>query len=452
LARVGKGMGRTEEIKFGCVKFDDVHKHNQGWAAISGDKPFRINSTRDLDNSVIWLHNLGYDMTYQAGMENHAGLRRNNYLSEKNFPAPSKDKVSVLDSDQSYNLCECLGAHPTDAAQQVSRMANLFGRVMALAFHFGLTSAPFGQLQQGFRDLAFSYDPVLPDEVVDAIEISTVHFISAERDSKSDWTQRMVLSLPKVEHGIQCAKVLMPSNQWRMIKPPVRQTQEAISEWIASISPYALVECAIDSVSERAHKLFNYGSGRKVRRWMSGIELILVNQFAKVTIKKAYAPTDINEIDYVQAVLAQHNEIHELSLSMGLIWQNIWLGLGAKKAPPPHIRKSGRAVNPLAPFIKSIDRNACFLKALALQEDGIVVAGYGKGKIHILHNGDDEALAAACRRAGVIPPFLKLDLGEDVNIDKPMPMFQEIYIQGDCDQLESADQQIFDAIVASPRI
>jgi len=393
----------------------------------------------------VWLHNLDYDLTNLAGMKNHAGYRLNKYLSEDFLKNHSKKEGLIIENGASYEISHLLGSNPKDGSQQVMRMAAFFDRVMMIADHFGIHGAPEKQLINGIRELLFSYDPLLPQEICDAIESATSHHVSVEQETQyHNSFSKMVLSMPKVAHGINCANVCLPSGKWEEVRLP-RNTEGSIDEWISEANFYSLVQCSISNVSGDVHRLLNYGSGRKARRWMTGIELKLLNQFSNITIKKAYVPSKITEISALQPMLEHHAPIHELSLAMGFFWQNIWLGLCKQHSPPVYIKKDRLSTNTLTPFIKSLDRNSCFLAAMNLQAHGIVISGYGKGKIHILHDGDNDKLAEACREVRVIPPFLKTNARDDVGFE-PLSMFQEFYIQGDFEQLESADKQIVDLI------
>lgn len=436
-------MERTiKEAQYGCIVFDSTHKHEQGWAAISGKKAYRIPNTRQLKSDVIWLHNLDYEMTFAAGMENHAGLRRNDYLSEDFIKHRDSKKIAAGDAGTPCDIARSLDANPKEGSQQAMRMAAFFERVMTVTDHFGIDGAPAGALHWGVRELMFSYDSILPKHIVDAVVGATATYVTTERDPNptgEDGT-RMTLLMPRVDHGVHCSNVLLPAGEWREVALPLGN-EGAIDDWILSVGVYSLVEFTIKNVSEEAYRLLNFGSGRKTRRWVTGFELLLINKFADVTLKKAYVPSDIIAIDALQSMLEQHDPIHELSLAMGIFWQNIWTGLGYKRQPPPHIKKQQLAINPLTPFIRAIDRNACLMAAMILQGKGITISGYGKGKVHILHDGDNDRLAEACRSAKVIPPFLKTKDREDLGLT-PISMFQEIYIQGDYEQLDSADKQI----------
>ncbi len=426
-------MGRADDMKYGCVRFDNTREHRRGWAAIAGEKAYRIASTKDLRSDIIWLHNLGYEMTFEAGMERHAGLRRNDYLSERFIGEENKN---------GYDIAGLLNSH--DGAQQVERVAKLFDRVMMITDHFGVRGAPTPALHQGLHDLLLPSDQAFSKNIVEALDGATIEYVSAEQEIRyGDTYKKMTLTLPRVEHGIRCASVSLPEGDWSEIGIPNGRGQDAIDEWISNqVGVYTLVQCVLENTEEGWHRLINFGSGRTTRKWVTGIELMLLNRVSNITIKKAYAPASLSEIVQLEPIKEAHDPFHDLSVSIGIVWQNIWLGLAGKKDMLPHLRKNRSTINPLKPFVRSIDINQCLLAANNLQNMGVIVHSYGKGKIHIWHDGDDESLINACRVCNVIPPFLGASPQNNIESFTPVSMMQEIYIQGSYEELDKADKQI----------
>lgn len=437
-------MDELDRIQYGCVKFDDVRHHDTGWASIAGKPAFRIANTRDLSSDVVWLTNLDYEMSFQSGMGMHAGFRRSDYLSEYFLRTAKKEATFT---GELYDFSKILGSQSINGPELTERGAAIFDRVMALASHkLGIQDPPPYSLSRGIRDSMMGYDAILPQVIVDALEDATSSFVWVERDTAlSNADTWLTLSLPRVNHGTACANFPEPMGDWLPLQLP-NQNEDAIDDWACDLNGYFIAQFSIENMNEQAHRLVNFGSGRKTRRWTTGVELAVLNKVGRVTLKKAYRPSSVAPIESLLPLLESHNDMHELSLSTGLLWQNIWTGLCSKRQPPAHIRRNNPSINALAPFIRANDRNACFLAALALQKKGIQIISYGRGKITIQHNGDDERLAEILRKTQLIPSFLSTKQRNDIEIDTPIKMMQEIYMQGDFNRLNDADQQITDLI------
>ena len=436
-----------EHRLYGCVNFDDVRHHNAGWASIAGQTAYRIASTKDLQSDVSWLTNLDYDMSYKAGFAVHAGFRRSDYLSEYFIKADNKALVGQGFESARFDFSKMLDVDSNNGALLTQRSAVIFDRLMRLSNRWlNLQDLPLYTLANGFRERLIGHDAVLPGSIVTALTDATASFVWTERNDDSDKNnQLLTLILPRVTHGVKCATLQEPKGDWVPLSLPSTNEQD-IDEWVSNHNGYLVVQMAIDNMNEEANRLINFGSGRSARQWITGIELSELNKRGKVTLKKAYRPTTLEPLQALEPLLAMQDDVHDLSFSTGLFWQNIWTGLCAKKTPPAHILKTNKSINSLAPFIRATDRNACFLAALTLQKKGLQVVSYGKGRITISYDGNANRLAEHIRQTQLIPSFLNSVARQDVAIDTPIQMLQEIYLQGDFKRLNDADQQITESL------
>jgi len=440
-------MDQVGRPLYGCVKFDDVRHHTAGWASIAGKPSYRIAGTKDLPSNVSWLTNLDYEMSHKAGFGVHAGFRRSEYLSEYFFKVEkSVDKYSPIESP-CFDFAKMLDSGSASESLITERFATVFDRVMMLSEKLlGIQGLPTYSLASGFRSKITGHDAVLPNNIVAALENATASVIKAERNTESIETDNaMTLILPRVMHGVKCASVLEPKGKWVSLSLP-DNNEEAIDDWVCRYNGYFIVDMSINKMNEQAHRIINFGSGRDVRRWITGIELAVLNKIGSVTLVSAYRPTILEPLTTLSPLMEAHNDVHELSLSAGIFWQNIWMGLCAKKPPPPHILSTSKSINAIAPFIRATDRNECFLAALALQKHGISVIKYGRGQLTIQFDGDNDRLADALRATRLVPCFLKSRARNDISIDSPIRMMQEIYLQGDFERLNEADEQIMELL------
>jgi len=103
-------------MQFGSIIFDEEGDVGPGWASVEGEPGWRISGIGDLTKTdVIWLTNLNF----QA----HRNLSRDEFLRQDYLPVSMAQMAKEWGYDPKY----------LDAAEHVSLVATLFGRIMRIA-------------------------------------------------------------------------------------------------------------------------------------------------------------------------------------------------------------------------------------------------------------------------------------------------------------------------------
>lgn len=436
-------MAITNEY-FGCVRFDDPHNHDRGWAARAGERAFRIKGTEDLSSDTLWLTNLSYNLMYDAGFAEHARFRRGDFLSESFCKTPKSTSESRPTEFVAYDLVSLLGIHADDWKNQVEEVAALFDRVMRLTHRvLGPLDMSGNTLSNCMRQSLYGPDPILSEKIEAGLRESNVSFVRCENRPEmfSDNARVITLTLPRVRQGIALCRVPLPSGEWHEISKRDLPAPENVLAWATHFDYPILARLTVDHMEPAVNRLLNFGTGRATRRWAVTEEIQCIAQFARVQIHEAYWTESVTTIPRVDAALEMFEPIHELSLSVGLFLENLWRGLCSNLPPKVHIRRGRPVHNTVAPFIRALDRHYCLDAALRLQQMGFSVTSYGKGKVSIVTQMPNSSLAEALAQMDLIPPFLDVS-SDDIDLQSPFGLFKAFYVTGDRERLRLADEQI----------
>lgn len=433
-------MGNLSEIQYGVVIFDDQHVHQSGWACIAQGEPFRITGTQDLQSDVCWISNLDYQMMMQTGMSNHARFRRRDFF-----------RMDL------YRLGELLGARDDDDPEVARLVANLFRRVMRLHEHMDAAEdIPVLAFRNAFRPRYFGFNVQCSEAVTDAIRESIQYFTPVERSGLDyiDDYEKKWFYLPRIAHAQSLIDVDYPfSDQWHKIPGPRRQSAEGIKDWAERIGTPFLAQIRILKFDPRWNQLVNFGAMpafKGKRQWVTHHELELLLELADVEVAHALACEDLVRPSQRHGAIFYMTEAHEISTSAAVYCENAWTALGAQLLPRGgRARQSQRAepINPATPFVRALDRRACFHVALKLQELGIDVTGYGTGAVsaQVRKEMPADELTDIVRQADVLPTFShyeQLPPFPEGQSRRPVNLMQELLLTGSGEKLEFADERI----------
>lgn len=447
----------SETARYGCVRFEDPHQHNTGWASIDGEPAFRIKGTENLPSDVLFIINLNTGLMWKCGFNIHSRFRSSEYLSlrylNEEVSPDAKNKTST--TWMPYNITALLGIDEDDWPEQVRVMSILFGRIMRAADGLlGMKGTPCYSLDYGLRKHLLPDDPVLDRNLVQAIDNATVTYTQCEVEADVYYAdvRRFVVGLPRASHGLSVLNTIVPFGDWRLMeKRELPSSQQAVYDWVREQNGRLLAQIAVEDMDKNLNKIFNFGSGHERRRWVTSDELLWLSELATLRIKNAYICEDIISgkklvSDFLDKIKGREPYL-DLSISMSLLIENIWGGVSKPMGPPAHIIKDGKSANMLRPFYKATDLRLCLDAAITLQSLGVYVISYGKGKITFLTDKNDEEVARVCQQAGVIPPGMALTDTSFLDLTNPRDVLLGMTLKSEKKLLLDTDLTILDSLI-----
>lgn len=443
------------DIQYGCVRFEDPHQHNTGWASIGGEAPFRIKGTESLPSDVVFMVNLERNLMYQCGFKAHSRFRSSEYLSLRFVNRDISPNIKEKSETEwmPHSIMSSMGVKNDDWREQVRVMSIIFERVMFAGKQLiNLDSPPLYSVDYGVRKKIAPCDPILDRNVVKAIDEATVHFIQCEvsSDVYSSGIRRFTVSIPRVKHAMNIMNTVLPVGKWEFLEKksiPTRSSQ--VADWLTGLGGCVLAKVSITGVDTGLNKLINFGSGQTYRRWVTTDELIWLSELGDVNISQAYVCRDVGQlkvIDDIQKKLNKNKGIVDLSLSLGLFMESFWSGVAKDLAPPVHILKDQKSANMIRPFYKTRDLMFCLDAAVHLQSLGVHVLGYGKGNIQFLTDMNDHEIGKICSKVGVLPPTMDLINTDFLNLGNPNDILLGMILKNEKKMLLDTDIAILNNI------
>lgn len=401
--------------KTGCVLFDDPAMRTGGWVAVADEdgtvsEPYRIDGTGRLSSDVVWWTNLDWTQMSTAGLLSNARFRPESFL---------RIRMAAIFAEW--------GAGDADPDRKVVLGATLFWRIMMFVFlHYGFERIPIDFLKSGLRDV-WRRDPVLSPVLREALKDSLTEFTSCERTDASvaNSSRNCSFTIPRASlaRGIMATPV--PLGEWKVVPedkiPRNYAVDESIRKWLIEGGVPVLIQATVTDINPERNAIFGFGSGvrrraspggasyrfhsESNRSWMTLDEAIVLSSYAKVIVKKAIAadPEKMEKLENLAPgwPVKEEGPLEDLSWSYGLFLENIWV---ARAFPFP--REAETSVWQV--FYRSYDHVLCMQSAWMLHQHGIIVTGYGAGRIFAkIPNGmTDAEIAAIALAAGCVPDYL----------------------------------------------
>lgn len=387
------------ELKYGCAIFDDPCLHQTGWRACGEEAAARMSfeGTGTLASDTVWLTNLPYDVSAQSGLLQNYRFQKSDYLRE--------------------DITRLAARHGVAGGRETAEFgAKLFSRVLRLAsciLRFPSDYVPRYGLKYGIRENLLARDPVYERTVARIIEEAVSYNCNCERASFGRGeTKTVYFKAPPREHCLNILSIPLPRGEFAERKDvPRAKDRKAVVEWVRGLPP-GFFRVTASRFDEGFNRLINFGVSPLAsrRQWLSTPEVLWIASFADVVVHQALVAEDRFVPDEILALVKKLPEITDLSLSMGIFYENLWTGAATRL--PAQCRKPDQAsVNPFTPFLRAMDRILLFQKAHALALAGLDVTGYATGVIRVGITEDEDAstLYTAAKNGGLIPPFLELD-------------------------------------------
>jgi hypothetical protein len=460
------GDDEDAPIRFGCVIFDDPKEHSTGWRAVAEEPARRVSvaGTGSLSTDTVWIVNLGYMLSRETGLQENYRFCIDQYLREDICRMATRHGIP---------------SHPVirEPARLCEFAAKIFSRAMTLAPRLlGLGQGrflPALNMRSGFRQcFPPTRDAVYPQEVCDRIREATSYNCNVERD---EWVPREedVIAHFRIPPRIHAAEVLQGAfphgnvaEMNRSTLPGPDASREEVQAFLRECTRPAFFKVTCRDIDPHYNGLINFGdspagnaNGPK-RQWLCTPEVVFMASFCHVTIHQAFhAEGTVRlrpQLDFVASIPPRQAD---LSITVGVILENLWTGMTASSSENWRFRSGGGkgVVNTLAPFLRANDRVRLFEKALQWKDDGYDVCGYATGTLRVSIRGRDPMeVYRQCLKTGMIPPFLGIrpedvtDPGLKPRRNDPLSFMQYLYATNSLKKLLEVDARLVEELKRNP--
>lgn len=380
----------NKTTRFGCVMFDLQEDANgkvtpmpgEGWASIEGKKAVRIKSSGDLSNDVKWLTNLSQDILWKSGLVKQSKLKHSGYLRTELFQI-MKELGLVPPKTPVVAVCESL--------------SELFTKIMKLAIEFyGLSSFNQKDLSSEIRYNIFPEDKSISIHVDEALIRSYQDLVICEKPITKEKVTYISLKRPRYFHAKSILDTSIPHGlqDWDFYaEEDLPQTTEDKLDFLMKKGKPFIAKVAIQSFIDPSNinvdlsKLLNLGEAlgeggkTKERNWVCQPEILYLSKFANLEISAAFVAEGYQELGD-KTHLPYLGELSDFSYSLGLLAENVWIGLAARSINPQTRSKS--LVSPRACWLKAADRFMTLTSAMMLSSAGFIVSSYGYGGVTVI--------------------------------------------------------------------
>lgn len=363
---------------------------DNAWASISGGQARRVQSIHDLPSDVIWLTNLTYSNFFRAGLQRHPNFRNDGWLRTL-----FNQLVAELGVDASC----------TPADTTVSTISTIAQRTVSVAqTNYGVTpkskrlnedfATAMGIQRSAIPDMFYSHF----DSVASHPSVSVIHSTNYGAGLPTVTARRN-----RLIHAREVMATPVPTDTgWELKKITA---QERCDNWLESITTPFLVKCTVSNVKPMIAEVLSWGSGsRDVREWLTDIEWRVVRQHGEVSVS-AILINQNPAVTLPQARLLPSEPLSELSLTYGLIAEQIWTAITNKLTYKGDVSRHTAA----AAWLRAADRMIMFNYAQNLYGRGLNVMSYGVGNVVLRYpeNGLRRCLDIATD-IGLMPPANKM--------------------------------------------
>lgn len=380
----------NKTTRFGCVMFDlqedasgrRIPMPGEGWASIEGAKAVRIKSSGDLSNDVKWLTNLSQDLFWKSGLVKQSKLKASGYL-RTDIGQIMKELGLLPPKMPIVNICEAL--------------SEIFTKVMKMAIEFyGLTSFNQPTLALELKEQIVPTDKSISIHVDEALLRSYQDLVMCEKPLSKEKFLYVSLKKPRYYHAKSILETSIPSanGDWTFYAEEdlPQGTEEKLDflmrlekPFIAKITIHSFIDP--DNLNVDLSKILNLGEAigeggkPKDRNWVCQPEILYLSKFAHLDISAAFVADGYQTINQ-KSQLPYLGELSDFSYTLGLLSENVWIGLSARSVNPQTRSKS--MVSPRACWLKAADRFMTLTSVMMLSSAGFTVASYGYGGVTVM--------------------------------------------------------------------
>jgi hypothetical protein len=380
----------TFKVKFGCVMFDLQEDQDgkliplpgSGWGSIEGGSAFRIKNTGDLSNEVKWLSNLSQNVLWKSGAVKQPKLKHSSYLR----------------TDVGQIMKE-LGLTPPKVpiAEVCETLSEIFTKIMKLSIEFyGVKSFNQKELFSEIKLSILGDDRNISIHVDEALSRSYQDLVICEKPINTEKNLFVTLKRPRYYHAKTIMDTSIPfwNGNWEFFGPDVLpNTTEKKIEYLMKLERPFVAKISINSFNHSNNfnvdlsKLLDLGEAigeggkTKDRNWVCQPELLYLSKFASLNIDAAFVADGYQNISE-NITLPYLGELSDFSYSLGILAENVWIGLANRSVNPQTRTKT--LVSPRACWLKAADRFMTMTSAMMLSSAGFTVTSYGYGGVTIM--------------------------------------------------------------------
>lgn len=411
-AQLDKLFNETDKVKFGCVMFDlqenmegkMVPLPGSGWASIEGKKAFRISSTADLSAEVKWLTNISKEVFWKTGLVKQSKLKPSNYLRTE-VTQIMKEIGITIPMVSVVSVCEAL--------------SSLFAKIMKLGIeYYGIKDFIQKDLATEIKETLVKEDKSLSIYVDEALLRSYQDIVVCNHNKINKPVKYITLKRPRYFHANQVLETKIPNSEkdWSFVgaEDMPESTKDKLKFLMAMKKPF-LAKVEIKSFLETPNinldmaKLLNLGEAigeggkKKERNWVCQPEILYLSQFADIEISAAFVAKEYVDLND-NIGLPYLGELSDISYSLGILSECVWIGLSARSVNKKTSSKS--LVSPRACWLKSADRFWTLESAMKLSAAGFEVHTYGYGGVTVIIEDDKiSQLIDFAPHAGLVVPM-----------------------------------------------
>ncbi len=406
----------SANVKFGCIMFDLqddgegklVPMPGSGWASVEGSSAFRIKGTGDLSSEIKWLTNLSQHILWKTGAVKQPKLKHSSYLR----------------TDVGQIMKE-LGLTPpkTPIAEVCEVISELFNKIMRLAIEFyGIKSFNQKELYSEIKMAILGDDRNISIHVDEALSRAYQDLVICEKPIIKEKSSFITLKRPRYFHAKSIIETSIPfwNGDWNFVSSDMMpNTTEKKIEYLMKLDRPFVVKVSInnfnasDNFNVDLSKLLNLGEAigeggkAKERNWVCQPELLYLSKFASINIDAAFVADGFQSLEK-NISLPYLGELSDFSYSLGILSENLWIGLANRSVNPQTRTKT--LVSPRACWLKAADRFMTMTSAMMLSSAGFTVTSYGYGGVTIIVEDYKIAkLIEIAPHAGLTVPLNLLD-------------------------------------------
>jgi hypothetical protein len=366
----------VEKMVYGFALFDNTQLPKEGFASIAGRKPRRIESIGDLDSDIIWISNLNFNESFDANINRSPKMRRNDFLRVPIQRLAREIGVNLVDNPEHgvALISEAINRLMTKASQVYGfyrpedTLRNTLEKILlnknsdfenqtvaqqALNNAFQSFQPCYGNIPQGVQNVQFRW--------------SRTHFANTI----------LRMPYPKGEWSVYQGR-LPEKNKDRGKSSDMYDFLEDLGN-----SQPALCKIKVANISPEVDELLDFTYGTECREWMPIHEVIKLAEYAVVNIKNILVCEKYTTAKEEGLDLPDEGPVSDLSLSYGLLAENMWLSISSKQKT----LRAGRHtewVSARAVWLRAWDRVICLDAALEFKSQNFHVSSYGLGSVNLL--------------------------------------------------------------------
>lgn len=339
------------------------------------DKAESFYGKNDLPSGVIWLTNLDFMGIRKVGLDNHANYRMDGF-----FRATMKSlmkEADVEDEDSESRAAEYLGKLADATMDIFYQNLNYEGKTLdTLAQTIAAATKVKGRKSSDSRSV---------EEALRNAK-QTYQRCSGEKVFGGKWYG---VRFPRCEYAQDMLHVPLPVGKWSKGSEPWLWVRTNIDK-IPSICMVEVSKCP----SEQVANLFSFGfSTRKNegREWATSHEVLFLKEVLGCSVTISH--TLVAEAFIEPPLQLEWGHETSLSVSQGLYAENLWKSLTVEDTAH-------------AAWITSMDRIACSKMALAIDNAGFKVDGFGTGTAQaVIRSGEYESFLEFCLEHNYVLPL-----------------------------------------------